>query len=53
MLAGWTRDVSGNAAAPIVMAAAMMLIVIISVGIFRLLQKTWPIETPVRITVCE
>ena len=31
----------------------MMLIVIISVGIFRLLQKTWPIETPVRITVCE
>ena len=53
MLAGWTRDVSGSAAAPIVMAAVMMLIVIISVGIFRLLQKMWPIEAPVRITACE
>ena len=40
MLAGWTRDVSGSAAAPTDMSAAMMLIVIIFVGIYRLLQKT-------------
>jgi hypothetical protein len=40
MLAGWTRDVSGSAAALTDMSAAMMLIVIIFVGIYRLLQKT-------------
>ncbi len=43
-LAGWTRDVSGSAAAPILLAAAMMVLVVLSVGVLRLVQRVWPIE---------
>jgi MFS family permease len=44
-LAGWTRDASGSAAAPVILGAAMLVGVILSVGLLRVLQATWPIET--------
>jgi predicted MFS family arabinose efflux permease len=44
-LAGWTRDVSGSAAAPVILGAALLGGVILSIGVLRLLQATWPIET--------
>lgn len=44
-LAGWSRDISGTAAAPIFLAAGMMVMVILFVGLLRLLQRIWPIET--------
>ena len=42
-LAGWSRDFSGNAAAPVLLAAAMMVLVVLSVALLRLLQAVWPI----------
>jgi predicted MFS family arabinose efflux permease len=42
-LAGWSRDVSGSAAAPVLIGAAMLLGVILSVGVLRVLQRMWPI----------
>jgi predicted MFS family arabinose efflux permease len=42
-LAGWSRDASGSAAAPVLVGAALMLAVIVSVGVLRVLQRTWPI----------
>ena len=43
-MAGWTRDVSGSVAAPLLLAAAMMVLVVLSVGVLRFLQAVWPIE---------
>jgi predicted MFS family arabinose efflux permease len=45
VLAGWTRDVSGSTAAPVMLGAAFFVGVVLCVGVFRLLQRTWPIET--------
>ena len=45
-LAGWTRDASGSVAAPVLLAAAMMALVVFWVGILRVLQAVWPIEPP-------
>jgi predicted MFS family arabinose efflux permease len=42
-LAGWSRDASGSAAAPVLVGAAMMVGVTLSVGVLRVLQRTWPI----------
>jgi MFS family permease len=42
-LAGWSRDASGSAAAPVLIGAAMMVGVIMSVGVLRMLQRMWPI----------
>ncbi len=44
-LAGWTREVSGNTAAPVILGAALFGGVILCVGVLRLLQNTWPIKT--------
>lgn len=44
-VAGWTRDVSGSAAAPVILGAALLGGVVLSVALLRLLQATWPIET--------
>ncbi len=44
-LAGWTRDVSGSAAAPVILGAAMLAGVVVCLGMLRLLQAIWPIET--------
>ena len=44
-VAGWTRDISGSAAAPVILGATLLVGVIVSVGVLRLLQATWPIET--------
>ncbi len=43
-LAGWTRDVSGSAASPIILSAGMVAAGVLFVGVLRLLQRTWPIE---------
>ena len=43
-LAGWTRDMSGSTAAPLILGAVMLVGVILSVGLLRLLQVIWPIE---------
>jgi predicted MFS family arabinose efflux permease len=43
-LAGWTRDVSSSAAAPVILGAAFLVVTILSVALLRLLQATWPIE---------
>ena len=40
VLAGWTRDVSGSAAAPVILGAALLGGVILSVGVLRLLQAS-------------
>ena len=45
-LAGWTRDVTGSVAAPVLVAAATMVLVVLSVSVLRLLQAVWPIEPP-------
>jgi predicted MFS family arabinose efflux permease len=45
VLAGWTRDASGSAAAPLILGAALSGGVILSVWVLRLLQATWSIET--------
>ena len=42
-LAGWSRDASGSAAAPVLVGAIMMVGVIVSVGVLRVLQRMWPI----------
>lgn len=42
-LAGWSRDATGSAAAPVLVGAAMMLGVILSVALLRMLQRMWPI----------
>jgi predicted MFS family arabinose efflux permease len=42
--AGWLRDVTGRADAPIVLGAAASVVVIAAVGALRLLQRIWPIE---------
>jgi len=44
-LAGWARDVSGSVAAPVLLAAAMMVLVVLSVAFLRFLQAVWPIES--------
>jgi MFS family permease len=44
-LAGWTKDVTANAAAPVILAAAMLVMTVLWVGLFRLLQRSWPIES--------
>ena len=43
VLAGWTRDASGSAAAPILLGAAMLVCVVLSVAGLRVLQRLWPI----------
>jgi len=43
-LAGWTRDVSGSAASPIILAAGMVAVGVLFVGVLRLMQRDWPIE---------
>jgi MFS family permease len=42
-LAGWARDASGSAAAPVLIGAAMMAGVIVSVAVLRQLQRARPI----------
>jgi YNFM family putative membrane transporter len=43
-LAGWTRDIGGGTAAPVIMGAAMLIGAVLLVGTLRLLQAFWPIE---------
>lgn len=43
-LAGWARDVTGNVGAPLYLAASLMVVTIVSILLFRVLQRTWPIE---------
>ncbi|MAG97302.1 MAG: hypothetical protein CMM08_11530 [Rhodospirillaceae bacterium] len=43
-LAGWTRDSSGDPAAPVIFGAILLAGVMIFVGSLRLLQAAWPIE---------
>lgn len=45
-LAGWTRDATGSVAAPVLLGAAMLVCVVLSVAALRLLQRVWPIEPP-------
>jgi MFS family permease len=42
-VAGWTRDISGSAAAPVLLGAVLLICVVLIVGMLRLLQATWPI----------
>jgi predicted MFS family arabinose efflux permease len=42
-LAGWSRDVTASTAAPVLLGAAMMVCVVLSVLTLRLLQQVWPI----------
>ena len=44
-LAGWTRDITGSAASPVIAGAAMLVGVILCLGLLRGLQRRWPIET--------
>lgn len=44
-LAGWIRDVSGSAASPIILAASMVAVGVLFVGVLRLMQRCWPIES--------
>lgn len=44
-LAGWTRDASGQVTAPLLLAAVMTALVVVAIGVLRLLQKVWTIET--------
>ena len=43
-LGGWARDVSGSAASPIILAAGMVAVGVLFVGVLRLKQRNWPIE---------
>jgi predicted MFS family arabinose efflux permease len=43
-LAGWTRDISGSPAAPVILGAVMLIGVVLLVGTLRILQTYWPIE---------
>ena len=43
-LAGWTRDISGSTAAPVMLGAVMLVGVVLLVGTLRVLQEIWPIE---------
>jgi hypothetical protein len=43
-VAGWARDASQNTAAPVVLAAAMVITVVLLVGLFRIMQRAWSIE---------
>ena len=44
VLAGWSRDATGSVAAPVLLAAALMAGVILSVAVLRLLQRSLPIR---------
>jgi predicted MFS family arabinose efflux permease len=44
VLAGWSRDASGSVAAPILLGAAMLVCVVLSVVALRVLQRAWPIR---------
>ena len=41
--AGWSRDASGSVAAPVLIGAAMMLGVVVSVAVLRVVQRAWPV----------
>ncbi len=43
-LAGWTRDVTGDAAAPVLLGAAMLIVVVLLIGALRVLQRMWAVE---------
>lgn len=43
VFAGWTRDASGSAAAPILLGAVMLVLAMLSVLLFRVLQKICPV----------
>ena len=45
VLAGWSRDVSGSTATPIVLAGTMAVSVVLILGVFRILQVTWKVES--------
>ena len=42
-IAGWSRDVTGDTAAPLLLAAALCLLCAASVVAFRALQRAWPL----------
>ena len=42
-VAGWSRDATGSAAAPVLLGAVMMGCVVLSVLALRILQRAWPI----------
>lgn len=44
-LAGWTRDITEAASSPVLLGAGLLVAVVALVGILRLLQRNWPIET--------
>ncbi len=48
VLAGWTRDASGSVAAPVLLGAAMLVCVVLSVVGLRILQRAWPITDTTR-----
>jgi MFS family permease len=43
-LAGWTRDQTGDPASPILLAASLLVVAVLLIGLLRLLQVIWPIE---------
>ncbi len=42
--AGWTRDISGNPATPVIFGATMLIGAVLLVGALRMLQAAWPIN---------
>jgi MFS family permease len=43
-IAGWSRDLTGEPAAPLVISIAMLATVVVAVAALRLLQALWPIR---------
>lgn len=43
-VAGWARDVTGAVGAPLYLAGGLMGVTLLSIVLFRLLQRAWPIQ---------
>jgi fucose permease len=44
VLAGWLRDWTGSAKAPVLLSALLMASVVVCVVLLRMLQAKWPID---------
>jgi hypothetical protein len=43
-VAGWLRDFTGGATAPILFGGALMALTLVALAAFRILQQRWPVK---------
>ena len=43
-VAGWLRDLTGGATAPVLFGGMLMALTLVALAVFRILQQRWPVE---------